>query len=96
MALQTGRKYQLVDPTTRPVAARFTRAPGVKELRGSKVGLIDDSKSNGKELADLLKTRYDISGVSYHRKPSASKPADPEIIVQMGRECDCAIVAIGD
>ena len=100
MALQTGRKYQLVDPTTRPVAARFTRAPRVKELRGSKVGLIDDSKSNGKELleelADLLKTRYGISGVSYHRKPSASKPADPEIIVQMGRECDCAIVAIGD
>ena len=100
MALETARKYMLVDPTTQPVATSFSRAPRLKNLKGRRVGLIDDSKPNGKELlddlADLLKTRYGVLDVMYHRKPSASKPADPEIIAKMGGECDYAIVAIGD
>ena len=48
------------------------------------------------ELADLLKARYEVADVMYHRKPSASKPADPKVIARMGRECDYVIVAIGD
>ena len=100
MALETRRQYMLVDPTTQPVAASFTGAPRLRDLTGKRVGLIDDSKPNGKELleelADLLKTRYGVADVMYHRKPSASKPADPEIISRMGKECDYAIVAIGD
>ena len=64
------------------------------------MGLIDDSKPNGKELleelTELLKERFGVSDVVYHRKPSASKPADPEVVARMGREVDYAIVAIGD
>ena len=100
MALETRQQHMLVDPTTQPVIARFTGAPRLKDLRGKRVGLIDDSKPNGKELleelADLLKARYRVADVMYHRKPSASKPADPAVIAQMGKECDYAIVAIGD
>ena len=100
MALDTRKVYTLVDPTTRPTAAAFTDAPRLIDLRGKRVGLIDDSKPNGKELleelADLLKARYGVAEVMYHRKPSASKPADPEAIARMGKECDYAIVAIGD
>ena len=43
-----------------------------------------------------MKGRYGVEDVFYHRKPSASKPAEPEVIAQMGRECDYVIVAIGD
>ena len=100
MALETAKRYVLVDPTTQPIAASFIGARRLTDLRGKRVGLIDDSKHNGKELlddlADLLKNRYGVSDVMYHRKPSASKPADPEIIAKMGGECDYAIVAIGD
>ena len=100
MALQTRQQYSLVDPTTQPIAAAFTGASRLKDLRGKRVGLIDDSKPNGKELleelADLLKARYGVAEVMYHRKPSASKPADPEVIARMGKECDYGIVAIGD
>ena len=100
MALDTRKRYMLADPTTRPIAASFTGAQRLNDLRGKRVGLIDDSKPNGKEiledLADLLKARYGVADVMYHRKPSASKPADPEVVAQMGKECDYAIVAIGD
>ncbi len=100
MALETRKQYTLVDPITQPMIASFTGAPRLADLRGKKVGLIDDSKPNGKEileeLADLLRSRYGVSDVMYHRKPSASKPADPEVVARMGKECDYAIVAIGD
>ena len=100
MALATRKQYMLVDPITQPIAASFTGAPRLNDLRGKRVGLIDDSKPNGKELleelADLLKARFGVADVTYHRKPSASKPGDPEIIARMGKECDYAIVAIGD
>ena len=55
---------------------------------------------NGKELleelADLLKARYGAAEVMYHRKPSASRPADPQVIRQIAERCDYALVAIGD
>ena len=61
MALDTRKRYMLADPTTRPIAASFTGAQRLNDLRGKRVGLIDDSKPNGKEileeLADLLKAQ---------------------------------------
>jgi len=80
--------------------ASFTGAPRLRDLRGKTVGLIDDSKTNAKELleelADLLEDRYEARVGMYHRKPTASKPADPKAVAQMAEECDYAIVAIGD
>ena len=100
MALETRRQYTLVDPTTQPIVASFAGAPRLKDLRDKRVGLIDNSKPNGKqlleELADLLKTRYGVKDVVYHRKPSQSRPAAPEVIARMAGECDYAIAAIGD
>lgn len=100
VALQTRNLHELVDPTTQPTVAKFIRAPRLRDLRGKRVSLIDDSKTNAKELledlADLLKDRYAVSSVVYHRKPSASKPADPEILAALAGESDCVIVAIGD
>ena len=100
MALKTRTQHTLVDPTTQPIPTSFSGAPRLKDLRGKRLGLIDDSKPNGKELleelTDLLKDRFGVSDVVYHRKPSASKPADPEMVAHMSREVDYAIVAIGD
>ena len=100
MALQTRSKHILVDPTTQPLATSFSDAPRLRDLRGKVVGLIDDSKTNAKELledlADLLEDRYEARVGMYHRKPTASKPADPKAIEKMAEECDYTIVAIGD
>ena len=48
------------------------------------------------DLASILEDRFETSVVMYHRKPSASKPADPQIVERMAKECDGAIVAVGD
>ena len=99
MVKSANAQYLLVDPTTSPVVPSFVAAPRLSDLKNKRIGLIDDSKENAKELleiiADLIKEKFGIESVCYHRKPSASKPADPEVISNMNNECDFAIVAIG-
>ena len=57
--------------------------------------LSSDIESLLEEIADVLNERYGVSNVVYHRKPSASKPADPDVITNMAEECDYVVVAIG-
>ena len=93
-------EYVLVNPTTEAIIAPFDGAPRLPTLAGTRLGVIDDSKRNAdvllEELVELLRTRYEISDVKWHRKPSASKPADPEVIREMAESCDAVIVAVGD
>ena len=90
----------LVDPTTQPIPISFAEAPRLRDLRGKTLGLIDDSKPNAKELLDelaaLLEDRFETRVGMYHRKPSASKPADPNAVTEMAEKCDYVIVAVGD
>jgi hypothetical protein len=99
MAIATRQHYTLVDPTTQPQATTFRGAPRLRDLTNKRLGLIDDSKENAQELleelTDLLRQRFGVAHVEYHRKPSASKPAAPEVIAALAQTCDYAIVAIG-
>jgi hypothetical protein len=99
MSIATRRQHVLVDPTTQPKALKFTGAPRLHDLLDKRVGVIDDSKENAKELLEeivaLLRQRFGVAAVKYHRKPSASKPASPDVIQEMAQACDYAIVAIG-
>jgi hypothetical protein len=93
-------EHVLVNPITQPVVAPFDGAPRLASLAGTRLGIIDDSKRNAdvllEELADLLRTRYEITDVKWHRKPSASRPADPLAIKELAEQCDSVIIAIGD
>lgn len=93
-------QYVLVNPTTQPIVAPFNGAPRLTTLAGTRLGVIDDSKRNAdvllEELVELLRTRYEISDVKWHRKPSASRPADPAAIKELAESCDSVIIAIGD
>jgi len=93
-------QYELVNPTTEPTVAAFNGAPRLLSLAGTRLGIIDDSKKNAdvllEELVELLRTRYEISDVKWHRKPSASRPADPAAIRELVESCDSVIVAVGD
>ena len=92
--------YVLVNPTTEAIVAPFDGAPRLPSLAGTRLGVIDDSKRNAdvllEELVELLRTRYEISEVRWHRKPSASRPADPAAIKELVETCDSVIIAIGD
>ncbi len=93
-------QHVLVNPTTQPIVAPFNGAPRLPSLAGTRLGIIDDSKRNAdvllEELAEVLRNRYEISQVTWHRKPSASRPADPEAIKELAQTCDSVIIAIGD
>jgi hypothetical protein len=93
-------EYVLVNPTTEPVVASFNGAPRLLALAGTRLGIIDDSKRNAdvllEELTEILRAHYEISDVRWHRKPSASRPADPAAIRELVEHCDSVIVAIGD
>ncbi len=94
------QEYVLVNPTTQAIVAPFNGAPRLPTLAGTRLGIIDDSKRNAdvllEELAALLRTRYEIAEVKWHRKPSASRPADPAAIRELAESCDAVIVAVGD
>ncbi len=93
-------EHVLVNPTTNPIVAPFDGAPRLTTVAGTRLGVIDDSKKNAdvllEELVELLRTRYEISDVRWHRKPSASRPADPAAIRDLAEACDSVIIAIGD
>jgi hypothetical protein len=93
-------QFVLVNPTTQAIVAPFDGAPRLPTLAGTRLGVIDDSKRNAdvllEELVELLRTRYEISDVKWHRKPSASRPADPAAIKELAESCDSVIIAIGD
>lgn len=98
--MTTANEHILVNPVTQPVVAPFNGAPRLASLAGTRLGLIDDSKRNADvllaELAEVLRTKYEISEVKWHRKPSASKPAEPEAIRELIESCDSVVIAIGD
>ena len=93
-------EHVLVNPTTQAIIAPFNGAPRLKSLAGTRLGIIDDSKRNAdvllEELVELLRTRYEISDVRWHRKPSASRPADPAAVRDLAEHCDWVMIAIGD
>ena len=99
MAVETRTQHILVDPVVKPQVPGFSPAPRLRDLADLRVGLIDDSKENAKELLDemvgLLRERYGVASVNYHRKPSASKVADHAVIQELSEECDYVIVAVG-
>ena len=99
MVTATRLRHTLVDPTTKPIIPAFVPAQRLDSLENKRLGLIDDAKDGARELleeiADMLNEKYGVSNVVYHRKPSASKPADPDVITSMAQECDYVVVAIG-
>ena len=100
MPQDQSKEYTLVDPTTQPVAVAFNGAPRLTTLAGARLGIIDDSKRNAdvllEELVEVLRTRYEIGDVRWHRKPSASRPADPAAMLELAQQSDAVVIAIGD
>jgi hypothetical protein len=93
-------KLVLVSPVNEAAVAESSLAPRLLELRGKRVGLLDNSKSKAGKMLDtvaaILNARYGFTNIVRHRKPSASKPAAPEAIDELATTCDLVIVGVGD
>lgn len=88
------------DPTVEPVAQPAQRAERPSSLAGLRVGFLDNSKPNSdtflRIIDELLRERYGIATSMHRRKPTASRVVSDETLIEMIRECDVVIPAVGD
>jgi len=88
------------DPRGRVDAERVALAPRAAALKGLSLGILDNTKWNANRLlrktAALLEERHGVGAVSYYKKESFSKIADPALIADIAANSDVVLTAIGD
>ena len=72
----------------------------LKSLKGLKLGVLDNTKWNGRRLLEettaLLDAEFGLGEVNYYKKENFSVAASAELIATIARENDFALTAIGD
>ena len=90
---------EVLDPTHEGDSREFKIASGLKDLKGSRIGII----SNGKRgtyhffnaLEELLKSKYEVKEVIRVVKKNYSAPAEEEIMTEV-KKWDAVIAGVGD
>jgi hypothetical protein len=92
---------RLVDPTggdQGPIA--FALAPRARDLRGARLGLLDNSKSGSEQIlrgiAAALDAEFQWADVFHVTKHSASLPPKPEVWEALRRRADVVVAGVGD
>ncbi len=75
-------------------------APRITGIDGLRLGILDNTKWNAnkllRQLRDELQDKHKFQSVSYYRKESFSRFADPKLIETIRAENDIVVTAIGD
>ena len=95
------RTVRLVDPTGGDeVPAAFVLAPRPRDLRGKRLGLLNNSKSGSEAIlrgiAAILNEEFQWAEVFHVTKHSASLPPKPEVLEALHRHADVVIAGVGD
>ena len=101
MATQNIPTVQLVDPTGfDPGEAPPVMAARPIDLRGGRLGLLDNSKANADKIlwaiANALNDEFEFADIFYARKHSSSLPPHPEVLADLHRNADFVIAGVGD
>jgi hypothetical protein len=93
----------IMDPTGRQGArseSELALAPRPDSLSGLKLGLLENGKQNARlfleELGSVLRERYGVEPADVRRKEVFTQPAPPELVEEMGSECDVIVTGVGD
>ncbi len=88
-----------IDPTAGTGRARVALAPRPMDLAGKVVGLLDNTKEQGRlileTVGEALRERYGVSGVVLLAKEHYSKPAAEALIEGLTKEVQVAVAAVG-
>ena len=92
---------QLIDPTGfDPGESPLLMAARPVDLRGGRLGLLDNSKANSDvilwAIARALDEEFEFADIYYARKHSASLPPTPEVMADLHRNTDFVIAGVGD
>ncbi len=96
----SGNGYAVYDPRGEVHVEHREPAPRVTSLAGLRVGILDNTKWNGKQLLErtmaLLGETNTFASVNRYKKESFSVNAEPELIARIAAENDVALIGIGD
>jgi hypothetical protein len=94
----------ILDPTGLSSRAdrtpEFSLAPRGSDLRGVKIGLLENGKQNARllleDVADLLRDRHGAGEATLRRKENFAQPASPELVDELSAESDVVVIGVGD
>lgn len=88
------------DPCGVVGAERLDLAPRTRELNGTRLGVLDNTKWNAnrllRKIAARLGQQIAVAAVNYYRKESFARDADPALLARVAAENDIIVTAIGD
>ncbi len=91
---------KLFDPTTPPVARAISLAPRLGDLRGLRVGLVENTKFNSDailaRLGERLAREHGVTVSRMIRKRSASHAVTEEAADALRRISDFIVSGVGD
>ena len=91
---------KMFDPTSSPVPREVTLAPRPADLRGLRIGLVENTKFNSatllRKLADRLHERYGMTVSTMTTKRSPSHEVDEAQIEALRKVSDFVVSGIGD
>ncbi len=91
---------KLFDPTAAAAAPQTNLAPRPCDLRGLRLGLVENTKFNSDtlllRLAERLGRRYGMTVAHMVRKRSPSHEVDEAAIGALKERCDLVVSGIGD
>ena len=91
---------KLIDPTAAPVTREVRLAPRPADLRGLRLGLVENTKFNSDtlllKLADRLRDRHGVTMTHMARKRSPSHEVEEAAIADLKARSDVVIAGIGD
>jgi hypothetical protein len=92
-------RFDLLDPRAEPTVQDVRLAARPEDLRGKRVGLVENTKANSAALleavAEVLKDDLAPKEI-VRRKVPATMPASEEVLDELARDCDLVIEAVGD
>ena len=93
------RDFQLFPPIDPRMSEERAMAPRLSDLRGKRVGLLDNRKSNANvllsEMGRLLAAEHGAAEAVMLEKPIFSRPSPDELLTQL-EDFDLVLTAIGD
>ncbi|MDE0824138.1 MAG: hypothetical protein OSB07_09290 [Dehalococcoidia bacterium] len=88
-----------IDPTSNKPDGMILLAERPVSLDGKVIGLLDNTKEQADlilaTIGEALCERYGAEAVVLRRKDHYSKPATPEMIIEMAEKVDVAIAGLG-
>ena len=93
-------KFELLDPTSGPVATGSALSPRLDSLSGKTLGVIWNGRLPGdlilKRMIEILKERHAIKEVVFRGKPYIGNVAPDEIFAEIAARCDAVVTGVGD